>query len=175
MQARDGEDKSSLLLLAKDYQGYLQLCELLTEAYLQSENTEAASVSWQALTKLTGGHLICLSGAAQGLVGYYFIKGKKDKARALACELNAIFQDNFYLEIQRWVDVSLPGVDESNQRAMQRLQKNIEINLHGSLALAKELDLPLVATHPIEFLNPEDFLAHEVKVCITQGLSLIHI
>lgn len=169
MQARDGEDKSSLLLLAKDYQGYLQLCELLTEAYLQSENTEAASVSWQALTKLTGGHLICLSGAAQGLVGYYLIKGKKDKARALACELNAIFQDNFYLEIQRWVDVSLPGVDESNQRAMQRLQKNIEINLHGSLALAKELDLPLVATHPIEFLNPEDFLAHEVKVCITQG------
>ena len=169
MEERDGEDKSSLLLLAKDHQGYLQLCELLTDAYVHTEKTGEASVSWQALTKLTGGHLICLSGAAQGLIGYYLIKGKKDKARALTHELSEIFKDNFYLEIQKWVDVSLPEADENHQRAMRRLKRNIEISLQGSLALAKELDLPLVATHPIEFLNPEDFLAHEVKVCITQG------
>jgi len=38
-----------------------------------------------------------------------------------------------------------------------------------SVALASKLGLPVVATHPVQFLAPEDFRAHEARVCIATG------
>ncbi|MCV2509808.1 MAG: hypothetical protein N4Q32_05170, partial [Neisseriaceae bacterium] len=70
--------------------------------------------------------------------------------------------DDFYLEIQRFFDVPLAN-DISIRSRMDELKKEAKINLSGSLALAQELDLPLVATHPIQFMQQEDFIAHEAK------------
>jgi len=38
--------------------------------------------------------------------------------------------------------------------------------------LAAELALPVVATHPVQFLNIDDFKAHEARVCIAEGYVL---
>jgi len=44
--------------------------------------------------------------------------------------------------------------------------------LSRSLALAGRLRLPVVATHPVQFLDADDFRAHEARVCISQGFLL---
>jgi len=63
----------------------------------------------------------------------------------------AIFPDSFYIEIQR------AG------------QPNMDIQVRQSVALAARLQLPVVATHPIQFLTQGEFVAHEARTCIAEG------
>ena len=65
-----------------------------------------------------------------------------------------LFPGRFYIELQR---AGHPNTESLVQR---------------SLALASTLRLPVVATHPIQFLNPEDYRAHEARVCIAEGYVL---
>ena len=44
--------------------------------------------------------------------------------------------------------------------------------VRNSLQLASKLQLPVVATHPVQFLEPEDYKAHEARVCIAEGYVL---
>src|SRR5205823_8389933 len=66
----------------------------------------------------------------------------------------AAFPGRYYLELQR------AG------------HPNTEALLSRSVALATRLKLPVVATHPVQFLEPGDFKAHEARVCISQGYIL---
>lgn len=99
--------------------------------------------------------LICLSGAHYGEVGVNLLNGNEDAARAAALKYAAWFPDTFYLELQR-----LPERPEW------------EACVSGSVKLAEELGLPVVATHPTQFMNRDDFNAHEARVCIAGGWVL---
>jgi len=143
-----------LLLLAKDRGGYLRLCELLTAAYLRPRRQGRAEIPRGAFQGDNSG-LIALSGAQWGEIGQWLAAGKPDKAAACARDWAARFPGAFYLEVQR------PS-GRADHPAQERL-------IHGTLALAHALDLPVVATHPVQFLDPDDFRAHEARVCIAEG------
>ncbi|MEF9943725.1 MAG: DNA polymerase III subunit alpha, partial [Burkholderiaceae bacterium] len=98
--------------------------------------------------------LIALSGGSTGEIAMQIAAGQADAAKATAQRLAAAFPGRFYLELQR---AGRPG-DEAACRA--------------AMALAIELSLPVVATHPVQFLAPEDFTAHEARVCIAEGYTL---
>ncbi|MFH4415459.1 MAG: DNA polymerase III subunit alpha [Neisseriaceae bacterium] len=158
-----------LVLLAKDYKGYLQLCQLLTRAYVESDDGSAIpGIEWDWLETIERDHLIALSGAQSGVIGYYILQEQWDKALSWAKRLGNWFNGTFYLEIQRFFEVPVQ-VDETVKLNFQRLRAQAEKSLLGSIKLAQELELPLVATHSAQFLKREDFAAQEVKVCITRG------
>ncbi len=140
-----------LLLIASNNAGYRRLCELLSQGWLENEYKGRAELKPEWLTADTTGGLIALSGAGPGEVGQFLLAGNHARAVAAAQHWAAAFPDAFYLEVQR------DGTPEAESctRAMARL--------------AVELDLPLVATHPIQFLREEDFRAHEARVCIAEG------
>src|SRR6478609_8882548 len=144
----EGSDKqpSRLLLLVQSKQGYLNLCELLSRAWIQNVLRNQACVKMDWLAELGEG-LICLSGAQFGGLGQALLSGDKPRARDWAARLSAIFPQRFYIELQR---AGLPG-----QEALVQL----------SVPFAAELGLPVVVTHPIQFLEIEDFDAHEARVC----------
>jgi DNA polymerase-3 subunit alpha len=98
--------------------------------------------------------LIVLSGAEAGDIGAALASGNRSQADALAGQWAEDFPDAFYVEIQR-VD---PAKGEGAVQA--------------AVALAGRIGLPVVATHPIQFVKPEDFRAHEARVCIAQGYVL---
>jgi DNA polymerase-3 subunit alpha len=143
-----------LLLLARNPQGYRQLCVLLTRAYMQPHRPEKAQLcrEWFAETGCDG--LIALSGARAGDVGEALLAGHVAQAEKRAAAWAALFPDAFYLEVQR-----------SGQPQDEPL-------IQASIPLAMKLSLPLVATHPIQFLDAEDFRAHEARVCIAEGYTL---
>lgn len=151
----EGGDKSAqrLLLLVQDRQGYLNLCELLSRGWLQNVQRAQAWVKWEWLAALNGG-LIALSGAEQGAVGQALMAQDPARARELARRLADIFPNRFYIELQR---AGQPGN---------------EAHLRLAVPLAAELKLPVVATHPVQFLSPEDFEAHEARVCVAEGETL---
>ena len=107
-------------------------------------------VKWTWLKELSEG-LIFLSGGQLGHIGQNLLLGNEEQAERICADLAGIFPNRFYLELQR-----AGRVDE-------------ERYISHAVALASRLKLPVVATHPIQFLEPLDFEAHEARVCIAQG------
>ncbi|MBI5006996.1 MAG: DNA polymerase III subunit alpha [Nitrosomonadales bacterium] len=142
-----------LLLLCQSHAGYLRLCELLTQAYLENQYRGRPEIRKQWLRAGTDG-LIALSGAHLGEVGATLLNGSAASAKIVAQEYAGLFPDRFYLEVQRY------GAPRE------------EVHLRATVMLAAELALPVVATHPVQFLSIDDFKAHEARVCIAEGYVL---
>ena len=139
-----------VLLLVQDHSGYLNLSELLARAWTQNAGKAQATVTLAWLRELNGG-LICLSGAQAGPVGQALLQGDEARALDAALQLASVFPHRFYLELQR------AGRPEDEPQVAAAVQ------------LALRLGLPVVATHPVQFMAPEDFEAHEARVCIAEG------
>jgi len=163
----DNRDKPHrLLILAKNQTGYLQLCDLLARAWLTNQHKGRAELRTEWLEALAtsvstlhpdepqANALIVLSGAHFGDIGQAIENGDLAKADANAARWARIFPGHFYIEIQR--------AGQPNQEAQVR----------HSVALAGRLGLPVVATHPVQFLNKDEFIAHEARVCIAEGEML---
>jgi DNA polymerase III subunit alpha len=148
----DGGERqpSRLLVLVQDASGYHHLSELLARAWTTNAQRAQAWVKWDWLAELGDG-LIALSGADAGAVGQALLAGDPARARSLAGRLAALFPGRFYIELQR---AGAPAH---------------EAQLRAAVPLAAELGLPVVATHPVQFLVPDDFDAHEARVCIAEG------
>ncbi|MBU3737296.1 MAG: DNA polymerase III subunit alpha, partial [Methylobacterium sp.] len=142
-----------LLLLCQNHAGYMRLCELLTLGYLTNQHRGRAELKRAWLSENTEG-LILLSGAAMGDVGQALLQDNLKLARELAAGWQALFPDRYYLELQR--------TGQPQEAAA----------IARSLSLADALQLPVVATHPIQFLDAEDYKAHEARVCIAEGYVL---
>ena len=149
----DERDKPfRLLLLVKNHSGYLQLCDLLSRAWLTNQYRGRAEIriDWlQALEQKDG--LIALSGFHLGDIGVALENGNAELAERCALRWETIFPGNFYIEIQR----------SGNPR--------LENLLRRLTHLAAKLSLPVVATHPVQFIKPEEFTAHEARTCISEG------
>ncbi|BCB28018.1 DNA-directed DNA polymerase [Sulfurimicrobium lacus] len=143
-----------LLLLCQNRAGYGNLCELLSRAFRSNQYRGRAEISKSWLSEGFGEGLIALSGAHLGDIGQSLLNGNEAQARQLAKDWAACFPQRFYLELQR---TGAPQAEEALQQ---------------TIALAGELDLPVVATHPIQFLDEDDFRAHEARVCIAEGYVL---
>ncbi|MEX8518515.1 MAG: DNA polymerase III subunit alpha [Leptothrix sp. (in: b-proteobacteria)] len=144
---------SRLLLLVQDRQGYLNLCELLSRAWIQNVQRNQAWVKWEWLEELSAS-LIALSGAQMGAIGQALSVQDNTRAVELAQRLSGIFPQRFYIELQR---AGLPGQDTY---------------VRAAVPLAAQLGLPVVATHPVQFLESDDFEAHEARVCIAEGETI---
>ena len=147
-----------LLVLVEHQQGYLSLCRLLSRAWLHNEYRGRGEVrkSWFSESDAKGVRfsegLIALSGGIDGEIGQALLAGRKQHAGELARQWAALFApQSFFLEVWRRGD----DADEAYVRDCSQL--------------ALSLDLPLVATHPVQFIAPEDFRAHEARVCIAEG------
>ena len=162
--APEGGDKqpSRLLVLVQNQRGYLNLCELIARAWTGNAGNAGnpgntgtsqrapAWVKWAWLAEHSGG-LIALSGADLGAIGSALLAGDDARATALAQRLAAMFPQRFYIELQR------AGLSTH------------EIHVRAAVTLASKLDLPVVATHPVQFLESDDFEAHEARVCVAEG------
>jgi len=152
--AGSGDKQASrLLLLVCDATGYHNLCDLLSRAWTSNVQRAQAWVKWEWLADCAAG-LIALSGADSGAVGGALLAGDRERAAALAQRLGALYPGRFYIELQR------AGAPTH------------EAHVRAAVALAAELRLPVVATHPVQFASPDEFDAHEARVCVAEGETL---
>ena len=159
IENEDNRDQPSrLLLICQNKQGYLNLSKLLSKAYTENQYRDRPEIKYEWLCSDLNHGLICLSGFNFGAIGQNLLSQKKEKSVSLAKQLKQAFDDRFYLEVQRY---------EVAKKAEE--QENLVLS---SAQLAYELDIPLVATQPIQFIKKEDFQAHEAKTCIADGYVL---
>ncbi|SER67737.1 DNA polymerase-3 subunit alpha [Nitrosomonas sp. Nm51] len=152
----DRKKPARVILLCQSYSGYLLLSRLLTRAYLENQVQGRAEIRLSWLRDEPGGTkgLIVLSGGYFGAIGQSVLRNDLQQAETHAREWAALFPGRLYIEIQR------DGHDHE------------EILLQQSAAIANKLNLPVVATQSVQFLAPDDFDAHEARVCIAEGYIL---
>jgi len=146
-----GTEPAKILLLVQNNTGYLNLCELLTKLWTQDAGRTQNALDWRWLESEMSAGLVALSGAQQGPLGPLLLAGNQVRAHSLAAKLSALFPNRFFIELQR-----AGRVDD-------------ERYISSAVELAQSMGLPLVATHPVQYIHEEDFEAHEARVCISQG------
>ncbi|GGK66293.1 DNA polymerase III subunit alpha [Amphritea balenae] len=153
-EAEPESEPTRMTLLVMNEMGYRNLMELVSLAYEKGQNVQSEKAilkkSW--ISEKSAG-LIALSGAKEGEVGRALQQGNGPGRKALE-EWQNIFPNRFYLEVQR---TGRAGDEDC---------------VHASVQLAHETCCPLVATNEVMFIKPEDFEAHEVRVCINQSRTL---
>lgn len=147
------EQLFSLVLLCQNETGYRNLTCLVSKAYQEGQYQGQPRVQINWLNEYADG-LIALSGGRAGAIGKALLLGDDETAVSLARDYAQWFPNRFYLEIQR---TGRPDEALYNERLVK---------------LAEQLNLPLVATNDVRFLNQDDFEAHEARVCIHDGFTL---
>ena len=141
-----------LVLLCKDIEGYHNLVKICSYAFTEGYYYKPRA-DFDLLKKYSKG-LIALSGCLKGNVNSSLIEGDYEKAKKYALKYKEIFGDDFYIEIQNH------GLED-------------EIKTHeGLMKLSEELNIPLVATNDVHYVNKEDAFLQDVLMCIQTGKKL---
>jgi DNA polymerase III subunit alpha len=146
-----------VLALCQNDKGYLALSEILSRAYLENQYRGRVEVKKSWLLEKNEG-LIILSGASMGDVGQAILQEHTDIAMNAMKEWATHFKNRFYIEIQRIAE----GDDKKNEARF----------INQSLSLATSLEIPVVATQPIQFMDQDDYRAHEARTCIAEGFIM---
>lgn len=151
--ARGQARNEHLVLLAKNETGYRNLLELSSIAYTEGFYYKPR-IDLELLEERSEG-LIGLSACLQGSIPRLLRDGRREEAVGLARRMASIFAPgDFYIELQNH------GIPE-------------EIELIPQLVgLARELDLPIVATNDCHFCRVDDHEAHDVLLCLQTGKDL---
>ncbi len=149
---RTVRDEAHVTLLAGDVEGYRNLVALISKGFLQGYYYKPR-IDLELLEQHNRG-LIVLSGCMSGLCAQPLLRNDYEGAKKAAIAFSQIFGDRFYIEIMRH---GIPEQDIVNE---------------GLIKLARELDLPLVATNDSHYLVREDAAAHDVLLCIGTGKTV---
>jgi len=148
------------LLLVKSNAGYKLLCELLSKAYLENQTRERPEFKPEWFEPGANGTegLIMISGSNESDIGVALNQNNVPLATEKATYWSNLFPDHFYLEIQR---IAKKENEQKQEFLVQQL-----------LSVASQLDIPVVATQPIQFIKQDDFQAYEARTCIAEGYML---
>ncbi|WP_439813910.1 DNA polymerase III subunit alpha [Zavarzinia sp. CC-PAN008] len=142
-----------VVLLAMNPAGWLNLMALTSHAFVEIDPGLPPHVTMETLAAKAEG-LILLTGGPDGPIGRLLADGQGDAARVLLQRLAAMFKDRCYVEVQR------------HGLAVERRTEG------ELLALAYDLDLPLVATNDCYFARAEQYDAHDALLCIAEGTTI---
>ena len=148
-----GTKNEHIVLLAKNKTGYKNIVKLDSLSYIDGYYGGKPRISYDLIKQYHEG-VICLSACLAGRIPQLLLKGEYDKAKAWAKEMQDIYGEDFYIEVQDH------GIDE---------QKQIMPDL---IKIARELNIGLVATNDVHYIEKEDWEAHEILLCIQTKSTL---
>lgn len=147
------KDRYHLVLLAKNETGYKNLCKMISFASTEGMYYKPR-IDRELMRKYHEG-IIALSACLAGEIARAFKDGDEEKAKAVALEYLDIFgEGNYFLEIQDH------GYEDD------------KLVNPGIISLARELNIPLVATNDVHYVEPEDAEYHDILLCIQTGKTL---
>ncbi|MEE9256760.1 MAG: DNA polymerase III subunit alpha, partial [bacterium] len=141
-----------MVLLATSETGYRNLCELVTAGYTEGMYYYPRIDRELLETRAEG--LICTSACLRGEVNSHLLSGNRSAAKEAAAWYKELFPGRFYLELQD-----------------HGLEEDIKV-VPEAISLAREMELPLIASNDVHYLNRGDHTYQEVLICIQTGKTL---
>ncbi len=148
------KDYNHLILLAKNNTGYKNLMKIVSVSHLEGFYYKPR-VDMQLLEQYHEG-LICLSACVNGYISEPLLNNQEETAMERLKKLTDIFGEDFYLEIQKHLNV--PPQVIVNEKL---------------IALSKKQGIPLVATNDIHYVQKDDAEAQEILLCIQTQTTII--
>ena len=146
--------RTHAILLTETMEGYENLLKMATVASLEGYYYKPR-VDWDLLKKHSKG-LIALSGCVMGDIPQAILNGDTGRAKEMIERFQSVFgKDNFYLELMHH-----PALSQ---------QKTVN---DGLIKLSRELDIPVVATVDVHYVDPEDNVAQDIMTCIASARNL---
>ncbi|MGE3693315.1 MAG: PHP domain-containing protein, partial [Novosphingobium sp.] len=142
-----------LALYAQNETGWLNLCDLVSRAHLDRPLELEPHVPFESLAGHSEG-LIALTGSGEGALARLLADGKAEAARDYLASLQALFGDRLYIELSRGDDAIASAAED------------------GLIDLAYAADVPLVATNPACFAEPQFHAAHDAMLCIAHSTHI---
>ena len=136
-----------LSLIALNEKGYKRIIELSSKSYLENNTLSEPHLDINDLLIETEGVLL-LSGTIQGFFGKLFNKGRFDEISKIHKNLLKVYDDRFYLEIQRHGDQNEISYEKYN------------------LKQSHDIQIPIIATNEVFYLNQNMHEAHDALTCI---------
>ena len=134
-------------LIAKSELGYKSIIQLSSKSFLENDNLNDPHCDIQDLLNISN-HVVVLSGSLNSLAGKLFEKDKISEIKDLYGKLKNKFKNDFYIEIQRHNDLN---------------EKNFE---YLNLKLSNMLQVPIIATNEVYYLDKDMHEAHDALICI---------
>ena len=154
---RNDEDLNKphvIIFLIQNNIGYKNLTELVSKSYREGQHLGRPMINLDWLTPKSCEGIIALSGGRDGDIGRALLLDNENLAKKRLERWLKIFDSRFYLQLVR-----TGRIHEENY-------------LHSCIQLAQSEKVPVVATNGVCFLKSDDFLSHEVRVCINEGRTL---
>lgn len=173
------EDKeySHLTVLATSEEGYKNLMKLVTISHMDGFYYRPR-IDKDHLAKYSKG-LFALSGCNSSEISKAFIEEDLKKAKQIVDVYRQIFgKDNFYLEVQKHEFDKFQKAHEVGSEIYNELAKMASAEtkiLRGAKKLSKDLDLQILATNDVHYVQAQDALAQDAIVCIQTGKNLADI
>jgi len=146
--------RTHLVLLAETQEGYENLIQMTTIAHVEGYYYKPR-VDWELMKKHSKG-LIALSGCLNGDMAEAILANNEEKIKELIERFQHTFgKNNFFLELQ-----DHPTIPH---------QKTVNEAL---IRIARQYNVPLVATADVHYVNPEDNEAQDIMICIQSGKNL---
>lgn len=158
------EDRSGhhLIVLAKNEKGYQNLIKLTSLSFIEGFYYRPR-IDKEILEKYKEGLIVssaCLGGEIPQKIMNNDIEGAKEAAKWY----KSVFGDDFYLEIMRHKSGN-PEIDNN-------IYNNQVLCNEAIIKIAKELDIKVIATNDVHFLNAEDAEAHDILICLNTGRDI---
>lgn len=162
-----------LTLIAKNLEGYRNLCKLSSIGYLEGFYFNPR-IDKEVLQQYSKG-LICLSGCHNSHIAYEILNGTKEKLLELIQWYQSLFGEDYYFELMRHhmrpEDISADGIDKESwlfQNYESMVGKQTKVN-NTLLELSKQLNIKTVATNDSHYMARDDWYAHEILLNIQSG------
>ena len=143
------DEIGSLPILAKNESGYRNLIELSSKSFLENDGTTDPHTNLDNLFKKSEG-LIVFSGSINALMGKLFVKGKFNYIEDIYSNFKKEINDNFYIEVQRHND--------QNEKSFENYNLN----------LSSKLNIPIIASHEVYYIDESMHEAHDALLCIRE-------
>ncbi|MBT3249388.1 MAG: DNA polymerase III subunit alpha [Candidatus Pacebacteria bacterium] len=145
-QSRMGSDQSHLVLLAMNHRGYVNLMHLVSAANLEGFSYKPR-IDFELLKKYSS-DIIVTSACASSIFNRLIRDGKDDEAIEWFKKFKDLFGDRFYIELQRH---QIDFMEEMNNKL---------------ISISRELDIPLVATNDVHYINANEAHAQDALICV---------
>ena len=161
-ESSKGDTGRHLVVLAKNEKGYHNLIKLVskawTDGFYSHPRTDKAS-----LKERHEGLIVC-SACIGGEIPRLILQDRIDEAREVAKWFKDVFGDDFYLELQRH-KATVPVANHETYPLQQRANEVL-------IQFAKELDIKLICSNDVHFVNESDAEAHDRLICLSTGKNL---
>lgn len=160
-QQNDKIDSSGwhLVLLAKNFKGYQNLIKIVSKSWTEGFYYRPR-IDKELLEKYSEG-LIVSSACLGGEISRKVDNGEIEEAEEAVKWYKSVFGDDYYLELQRH-KTNRPDADATTYVKQERVNKEL-------IKIAEKLDVKVIATNDVHFVNEEDADAHDRLICLSTG------